>query len=109
MATVEEPDEVVASLQYAGALGLAFLATSGSERSGTLALDGTDPEAHVVITAGQTVVVSDDEAPVGAARLSGRSVDLVEALSLRIPFPHDVARGDRWLLGGLATVFDRVA
>ena len=108
MAAVEEPDEVLACLQYAAALGPAFLATSGSERSGTLAFDGTDPDTHVVVTAGSTVVVSDDEPPADAVHLSGRSVDLVEALSLRMPFPDDVAAHDRWMLDGLATVFDHV-
>ncbi len=105
---VEEPDEVVACLEYAAALGPAFLATSGSTRAGTLAVEGTDPDAHVVVQAGETVVVSDQAAPVDAVRLTGRSVDLVEALSYRSPLPHDVAEGDRWLLGGLAAVFDLV-
>jgi len=102
----EEPDEVAACLRYAAGLGPAFLATCGSQRTGTLVVEGTDPAACVVVEAGETVVVGDGPPPAGAVRLAGRSVDLVEALSLRAPFPHDVAEGDRWLLGGLATVFD---
>lgn len=103
---VEAPDEVLACLQYAAALGPAFLATGGTSRTGTLAFDGTEPDAHVVVEVGETVVVSDGEAPVGAVSLHGPSVDLVEALSLRAPFPHAIAEKERWLLGGLATVFD---
>lgn len=105
-APVEEPDEVLACLQYAAALGPALLAITGSMRSGTLVLDGTDPEAHVVVEAGErTIVVTDREAPADAARLEGRSVDLVEALSCRAPFPDDVAEDDRWLIGGVALAF----
>jgi len=105
---VEEPDEVLACLQYSAALGLAFLATSGSTRTGTLVLDGTDPNAHVIVEAGETVVVGDRHAPSNAVRLSGPSVDLVEALSCRTPFSSHIAEDDRWLLGGLAAVFDLV-
>jgi uncharacterized protein (TIGR03083 family) len=108
VAPVEEPDEVMACLEYAAGLGPAFLATNGSARSGTLVFDGVDPQISLVVEVGETVVVRGGDAPAGAVRLEGRSVDLVEALSFRGPFPHDVAEGDRWLLGGLAAVFDRV-
>jgi len=103
---VDEPDEVRTCLQYVAALGPALLATSGSERAGALAVDGADPDTHVVVEVGATVVVSEREAPADALHLEGRSVDLVEALSFRAPFPHDIAEGDRWLLGGLASAFD---
>ncbi|MDQ6698405.1 MAG: maleylpyruvate isomerase family mycothiol-dependent enzyme [Actinomycetota bacterium] len=109
---IEEPDEVRASLQYAAALGPALLATTGTSRPGTLVLDGTDPEAHVVVEAGETVVVSDatpsgGTAPSDAVRLAGRSVELVEALSLRAPFPRAIAEDERWLFAGLASAFDQ--
>ena len=105
---VVEADEVRASLRYVAALGPALSATRGSVRTGTLVLDGTDPEAHVVVDAGETVVVSDREAPAGAVRVVGSSVELVEALSFRAPLTSDVAEDDRWLLGDLGTVFDAV-
>jgi len=105
---VEEPDEVLECLQYSAALGPAFLATSGSTRTGTLVLDGTDPTAHVIVEAGETVVVGGRHAPPNAVRLTGPSVDLVEALSCRTPFPGHIAEDDRWLLGGLAAAFDLV-
>ncbi|HYI61977.1 MAG TPA: maleylpyruvate isomerase family mycothiol-dependent enzyme [Acidimicrobiales bacterium] len=106
---VEAPDEVRACLRYAAALGPAFLATRGSERTGTLLVEGTDPALRVVVRAGATVTVGDEEAPSDAVRLAGPSVELVEALSLRRPLPQDVPEDDRWLLDGLATVFDVVA
>jgi uncharacterized protein (TIGR03083 family) len=108
MAPVEEPDEVAVSLEYAAALGPAFLAMGGSTRAATLVVDGTDPTTHVVIELGPTVVVHDGEASPGAVRISGRSAELVEALSFRTPFSFDVADDDRWLFDGLATVFDLV-
>ena len=52
--------------------------------------------------------MTDDEPPADAVHLNGRSVDLVEALSLRMPFPDVVAVHDRWLFDGLASAFDRV-
>ena len=105
---VVEADEVRASLRYVAALGPALSATRGSVRTGTLVLDGTDPDAHVVVDAGETVVVSDRDAPAGAVRVVGSSVELVEALSFRAPLTADVAEDDRWLLGDLGTVFDAV-
>lgn len=105
---VVEADEVRASLRYVAGLGPALSATRGSVRTGTLVLDGTDPEAHVVVDAGETVVVSDREAPAGAVRIVGSSVELLEALSFRAPLTSDVAEDDRWLLGDLGKVFDAV-
>ena len=105
---VVEADEVRASLRYVAALGPALSATRGSVRTGTLVLDGTDPDAHVVVDAGETVVVSDRDAPAGAVRVVGSSVELVEALSFRARLTVDVAEDDRWLLGDLGTVFDAV-
>ncbi|MDP1818447.1 MAG: maleylpyruvate isomerase family mycothiol-dependent enzyme [Acidimicrobiales bacterium] len=109
MTPTEEPDEVAACLRYASAIGPAFLASSGSTRRGTLSVEGTDPAVRVLIEAGETVVVGDGEPPADAVRLEGPSVALVEALTFRAPLEQDVPKDDRWLLGGLATVFDRAA
>lgn len=108
IAPAEEADEVVACLQYAAGLGPAFVAASGSRRSGVLIFDGADPTAHVVVTLGENVVVSNAESPTDALRLSGRSVALVEALSFRASFPQHIEETDRWLLGSLAEVFEVV-
>ena len=104
----EEPDEVVTALRYVAGLGPAFLASIGDGRPGTLAVVGTDPDATIVVELTDVALVRDGEAPAEAVRIEGRSVDLVEGLSLRAPLPHPVADEDRWLLGGLATVFDQV-
>ena len=44
------------------------------------------------------------KAPEGAVRVGGR--ELIEGFSFRAPLAVAVAPTDRWLLGGLAAVFD---
>jgi uncharacterized protein (TIGR03083 family) len=106
----EEPDEVLACLRYAAALGPALLATHGSTRRGTVAITATDPDAHILVEAGPTVVIRDGEAQRGedgegpdAVHLAGPAVYLVEALTLRTELP---AHSDHWLLTSLAEAFD---
>jgi uncharacterized protein (TIGR03083 family) len=108
LAPVEEPDEIALSLEYVAALSPAFLAMFGSSRPGTLVVDGTDPDTHVVVELGTEVVVHDGDATDDALRLAGPSVALVEALSARAPFPCEVDDGGRWMLSGLTTVFDQL-
>ena len=45
-------------------------------------------------------------APDGAIEMSGRSVELIEQLSMRAPASHHVPDQTSWLLGGLAEIFD---
>jgi uncharacterized protein (TIGR03083 family) len=107
---VVEPDEVAVSLLYAATLGPLCLAAGGSDRHGTLVIDASDPEVHVVIELGPTVTVHDGAEPAGAGRISGDAVDLVEALSFRQPLEVGTAfdPADRWMLEGLAEIFDVV-
>ncbi len=102
----DEPDEVVACLRYAAALGPALLATSETGGGGTFVIEATDPSAHVVIEVGTTVSVRDEVGPPGAPKLTGRSVDLVEALSIRAPIEASVPAAWRSLFAHLARVFD---
>lgn len=104
---VEEPDEVALALEYAAALSPMFLAMYGSTRSGTLVVDGTDPDNHVVVELGTAAVVHHGEAYDDAFRLAGPSAELVDALSSRGPFPCDVDDDARWMLSGLPTAFDQ--
>ena len=106
---VVEPDEVQAALVYAAALAPVFAVTNGETRAGVLAVDAGDTDARFVVEVDGSVVVREEAAPPGALVLTGRGVDLVEALSLRTPLTQQVADGDRWLLGGLAEVFDQPA
>lgn len=104
---VEDDDEVRAALLYAAALGPAFMACGGSERTGTLVLEADAPAARVVVDVGPVVTASlGGDAPDGAVVLRGPAVDLVEGLSLRAPLPCSVDDDDRWLLGTLDVVFE---
>jgi uncharacterized protein (TIGR03083 family) len=104
---VEEPDEIVGCLCYAAAIGPALAISGGSSRRGAIAVEASAPDACFVVEAGDAVLVRSGEAPDDALRLSGPAVALVEALTFRAPLPCAVADDLRWLLGGLATVFDR--
>lgn len=102
-----EADEVATCLRYAAALSPMFAAVVGADRTGSLVLDASDPAVTVVVEAADTVTVRGGGAPAGAVRIAGRAVDLVEALSRRRPLDAEIADADRWMLDGLAAVFDQ--
>jgi uncharacterized protein (TIGR03083 family) len=104
---VDEPDELAGCLTYVAALSPAFAVAGGSTRRGAIAVEATHPEVRFVVDVGESVVVRAGEAPAGALRLTGSAVELIEALSFRAPLPCPVADEHRWLLDGLAEVFDR--
>ena len=103
-----ERDELQASLEYAAAIGPVFNIIVGSPRQGVLALVGADPDVEVVLEIDDTVTVRGGPVPTGAVVLEGPSVALLEALSLRAPFPRPVAETDQWMLTGLAVAFDQL-
>ncbi|HEY7138304.1 MAG TPA: maleylpyruvate isomerase family mycothiol-dependent enzyme [Acidimicrobiia bacterium] len=102
----EEDDEIVASVRYAAALSPAFAVQSSTGRRGTLALELTRPDMHAVVTVDGDVRVSEGDAPAGALVVRGAAVDVLEALSVRAPWPEPIADDQAWLLGGLAEAFD---
>jgi uncharacterized protein (TIGR03083 family) len=99
----EEPDEILASLRYAAALGPAL---AGTDRSGALVLEVTDPDARIVVRVddGYVHVGSGDDP--GDVVHSGRAVDVLEIVSVRAPLTQPVPDDARWLVGGLAEVFE---
>ena len=108
LAPAEEPDEVTGSLGYAAALGPVFAAAAGGGRRGALAVEATDPDLRAVVEVRDgTVAVRAGDPPPGALRLAGPAVALVEGLSLRAPLPCPVPDDQRWLVAGLAEVFDQ--
>jgi len=105
---VVEPDEVAASLAYAVALSPAFDAMLGSPHRGGIEVRTTDPELRIVVDTGPRVVLHDGLAPDDTVLVTGDAVEVLEAFSLRAPFPTPLAEADRWIQGGLAQVFDAV-
>lgn len=104
---VDEPDELAGALSYGAGLGPAFLASTGSERTGAYVITATDPDVRLVVEVGPTVRLSSGEAPEGALELRGTAAELLEALSYRAPLVADVPADQAWMLDGLAEVFDQ--
>ena len=105
---VEEDDEVLASLQYAAAVNAGFGLMVGIAVPATLLLEVTDPDARIAVTVGDTVhtAAHDGEVPADAVVLRGRAVDLAEMLSTRLPLDQPVPPDKRWLVSGLAEMFE---
>jgi uncharacterized protein (TIGR03083 family) len=103
--TVDEGDEVFGSLVYVAALGAAFRVLSGSGRTACVEVSGEDPQSRFILDIDSCVHVRVGPRPDGAVTIGGSSVQLLEALSTRSPFPAGVDPSDRWLLDGLTTAF----
>lgn len=102
----EEADEVLACLRYAIALAPALSLTNGHDGRGNLIADVSDPDATIVATVTDHVMVGSGPAPAAGPVLRGDAVRLVEALSVRAPLDHDLGEHDRWFVEGLAEVFE---
>lgn len=103
--TPTEPDEVRSCLVYAAALSPALAIGCDQRVAGEFALKVTDPAASYVLDIDETVAVRATER-LPAPYLEGDAVTLVEALSLRTPFPNDAPAEWQQLLGGLVTAFN---
>jgi uncharacterized protein (TIGR03083 family) len=100
-----EPDEVASCLRYAAAIGPVLTLGQNSFR-GDLAIDASDPTVAFTISIGDRVALHSGTS--GAPALRGDGVELVDALSVRTPFPADAPGEWRVLVeSGLATVFDQ--
>ena len=102
-----EDDEIVACLSYSAALSPAFLASTGSTRTATIEILTTDLDVPVVVEVGPQVVIGQGPADPGAIRIEGDAVSVLEALSVRGPFPTPLAADERWVLDGLTRAFDQ--
>ena len=84
-----------------------MLAASGETRKGAIGVEATAPDASFVIDVGPTVGVRERRpGDVIDVELSGDAVELVEGLTFRVPLEVQVPSEHRWLLGGLASVFE---
>lgn len=100
-----EPDEVLSSLRYAAALSPALGFSAGNACAGAFSVETTDPDSCFVLEVDDSVRLRDDPPPADAPYLCGDAVELVEALSLRAPFPASAPAEWQQLLAGLATAF----
>lgn len=108
-----EPDEVLAGLRYAAALGPAFAISRGCEQQGRIVLRTTSPDATITLDLGTRVQVGDggtgdtgDNGGADQLELTGDAIALLEAFSTRAPFDHVVSPEHLWMLGGLHETFD---
>ena len=99
--------EVLTCLRYGVALGPGFQAASGRARTGSVAVHAHDPALRLCVTLGETVVVDEGDPPPGTPMLAGAAVELLEAFSLRTPFPAAAPPAALAALGGLDEVFDQ--
>jgi uncharacterized protein (TIGR03083 family) len=108
MAHDEQPDEIVASLRYAAALAPMFALQAGHDRTGTLAVDVTRPDARFVVTVDDHVRVADGDGdpPPNALVLTGDAVEVLESLSVRASWRQPIPDDDAWLVATLAEVFE---
>jgi hypothetical protein len=88
-------------------LGPTFVLTSRPDVTGALVLELTDGERVVVEVDGVVRVRDGGSVPDDAVVLHGSAVDLLEVLSVRAPFDHTVPADRRWLVSGLADVFEQ--
>jgi hypothetical protein len=105
----EEPDEIVASLRYVAALSPVFAVQSGTAGAGVLAVVVERPSACILVTVDDSVHVSEGEPPDDALVVMGDAVEVLEALSVRLPMQQMVAPEHAWLLAGLTSVFETTA
>jgi uncharacterized protein (TIGR03083 family) len=101
----EAADEIAACLRYAAALGPALAAVGDPGARGTLAIDATEPDLAIVVDVGERVDVRSRTATDVDLRLTGKAVDLVDALSIRRPFDQPIPDESAWLLRGVAEAF----
>jgi uncharacterized protein (TIGR03083 family) len=102
----EEDDEVLACLRQAAAINAAFAVMTHLATPTTVVLETTDPEAHIVLTVGEIVHANADCGSPDAVVLHGRAVELVEMLSTRVPLDQSVPEDKRWVITGLADIFE---
>lgn len=107
---VDEPDEIVASLTWAAALSPTFAVAYGSTEQGSVVVDTTDPDAHVVCDIADGICLHHG-APAAhdPLVLTGPAVELLEAISYRAPMRQPIAEEHGWLFSGLAMAFDRAS
>ena len=105
VATPVEPDEVWSCLGYAAALNAALAVGAGHRVTGQFALKSTNPAYRCWLEVAETVTVHGEVSPPTTPCLEGDCVALIEALSLRAPFPDRVPVEWQQILDGFSDLF----
>jgi uncharacterized protein (TIGR03083 family) len=100
-----EADEVRSCLRYVSAFSAALAISSGSRTANLLAVEAHSPTSSFVLEPGRSAAVRDEVPFSGTPCLRGDSVALLEALSIRAPFPESTPTEWLPLRSCLATVF----
>jgi uncharacterized protein (TIGR03083 family) len=106
---VVESDEVRSCLQYAAAVGAALSIGLGQPITGRFSVQAANPGVSFALEVTNLVAISelaDGVVSATASCLQGDAVQLVEALSIRVPLASSAPHEWHALLGGLATAFD---
>jgi uncharacterized protein (TIGR03083 family) len=105
--TPVEPDEVWSCLGYAAALNAALALGAGHQVTGQFALRSTNPAIWWSLEVAGTVTLTfhGEGSPPTAPCLEGDCVALIEALSLRAPFPDRVPVEWQPILDGFSDLF----
>lgn len=106
LAPREEDDEVIACLRYVAGLTPALALNSGGTQTGGFDVVASEPDVAFHVDIGSEVAVTGGAADAEFA-LHGDAVELVEALSFRLPLRQEIPSTIAWAFTGLATVFDR--
>lgn len=101
-----EADEVAAGLRYAAALTAALGVAQRGAGSGVVSIAGSDPDVSAIVEIGDGVVVRSGVADDPDLAVTGNAVELLEALSVRIPLRQSVPSESSWMINGLAEIFE---
>jgi uncharacterized protein (TIGR03083 family) len=100
-----EADEVIACLRYVAALGPSFALNRGETKTGALAVSVTEPEEAFFVKIGEHVSVHTGTSTADLT-LAGDAVELLEALSVRVPLTQSIPADSAWMMRGLTDIFD---
>jgi uncharacterized protein (TIGR03083 family) len=106
IAPTEEDDEIRCGLRYAAALGPGFALSTTPDARGRLVLEVADAEPVVIDVDGIVRVRDGGDVPAEAVVLRGTATQLLESVSVREPLDAEIEPDRRWLVAGLAEVFE---
>lgn len=102
----EEPDEIEPCLRYACALAPAFSVVTDGNTNMTFSVDVDKPNASFDVTMGDSVAITSGATSELVA--TGDAVELLEAVSQRVPYGSGTPEAIQRAFDGLGRVFDQI-